>query len=175
MNIFYLEILAVITAILCVGLATLNSKWNWIFGIISTIAYAYIFQEKSLYFQFALQIFFIIQSTIGFFMWSEKGNIIKKLSIDDKHRFYGFIGLILIIFLTLNHSIVHIIEVIIAFTSVVATFVLMKRKSVAWLLWSIVNILSIIFFYLSDMYLTMCLYVLFLGNSVFAFYKWEEE
>ena len=174
MNIFYLEIFAVITAILCVGLATLNSKLNWIFGILSTIGFIYIFSDKNMYFQLSLQIFFLLQSIIGFFMWDDKNNNIKKTTETDKYNLVGFVGLLSFMFIFLNFSLINILEVVISFTSVVATFVLMKRKSVAWLLWSLFNILSIIFFYISDMYLTMGLYVLFLGNSVYAFKKWEE-
>jgi nicotinamide mononucleotide transporter PnuC len=127
------------------------------------------------YFQFGLQIFFLIQSFIGFLMWSDTKDKIKKMTTTDKYRFAGFVILCLFMLFYLNFSIINILEVIIAISSIIATFLLMKRKSVSWMMWTVVNIQSIIYFYLIGMYVSVFLYIIFLINSVFAFYKWEEE
>ena len=58
-----LEIVGVITGLLCVVLAALNNIWNWPIAIISVGIYIFIFMQSRLYADMGLQIYFLVKKT----------------------------------------------------------------------------------------------------------------
>jgi nicotinamide mononucleotide transporter len=67
----WLEIIGVITGLLCVYLAAVNNIWNWPFAIISVTIYIFIFFEAHLFADMGLQVYFFIVNIYGWYYWSQ--------------------------------------------------------------------------------------------------------
>ena len=68
----WLEIIGVITGLLCVYLAARNNIWNWPFAIISVGGYIFIFFDSHLYADMGLQFYFMAMNIYGWYYWSHK-------------------------------------------------------------------------------------------------------
>ena len=168
-----IEFLAVTTSIACVLLAALNKPMNWVFGIASLICYAILFNYKGMYIQYALQYFYLLQSVLGLILWRvEKKEVIKMNAID----LYKIISITIIVsslaYIT-NIPYTYKLEILGTVGSVLATFMLMERRSASWILWFITDIIMSLMFYNAGMLFSMSLYIGFTINSVWAFCNWE--
>src|ERR1700692_279341 len=67
-----LEIIGVITGLLCVYLAARNNIWNWPFAIVSVGIYIFIFFNSRLYADMGLQFYFMGMNIYGWYYWSHK-------------------------------------------------------------------------------------------------------
>src|SRR5580693_7529924 len=67
-----LEVIGVITGLLCVYLASRNNIWNWPLAIISVGIYIFIFFDSHLYADMGLQVYFMGMNIYGWYFWSRK-------------------------------------------------------------------------------------------------------
>src|ERR1700748_3495054 len=67
-----LEVVGVITGLLCVWLAARNNIWNWPIAIISVAIYIFIFFNSHLYADMGLQVYFMAMNIYGWYYWAKK-------------------------------------------------------------------------------------------------------
>src|ERR1700710_1424793 len=77
----WIELIAVLTGFLCVGLAALNNIWNWPIAIISVVLYIYIFYNAQLYADMGLQFYFLATNFYGWYFWSHRPNVEEKIPV----------------------------------------------------------------------------------------------
>ncbi len=88
-----LEIIALISTIVCVILSTKEHILAWPIGIISALSLAYIYLPNHMYANIALQSVFVIQCIIGWYNWGKKDDL--KPSILPKSTFRGYTILVI--------------------------------------------------------------------------------
>ena len=76
-----LEVIGVITGLLCVYLAALNNIWNWPIAVISVGIYIFIFYDTHLYADMGLQFYFMVMNFYGWYFWSRKPKSDKKTPV----------------------------------------------------------------------------------------------
>ena len=185
----WLEVFAVITGILTLILLVRNNVWNWPVGIVSVIAFAFLFFEIKLYADVILQIFFIVTGLIGWWLWTHGGENRSELPITtltNNQRVLTVIGLVIAclasgyFFDTFTDASLPYIDSIVTGMSIVAQILLMRRKIDNWVIWIVMDFVAIGLYFYKGIYLTTGLYVIFLIMSTIGLFTWirlkkEEE
>jgi nicotinamide mononucleotide transporter len=178
-----LEIFATIFTVLCVILAVKRSTWQYPVGLIGTILYYFVFQQVQLYASAGLQIFFLLVQLYGWWFWLY-GDAGKKPKITTLQTStlvcILVIGLIVSILAgsILNHftnaNMAKLDASIFGF-SVIAQFLLDRKKIETWIVWAIVNVVSIFVYFGQGLVLTGWLYVFLLINTVWGYIEWKKN
>lgn len=176
-----LEIGANLVTTVSILLAGRNSIHTWWTAIVGCILFAVLFYDARLYADVALQIFFLVTSVTGWWAWMH-GNRGAPLSITrSKTRLLLIVVLAgalttaaygALLFHFTDAFAPYIDSAVLVF-SVIAQFLLMRRKLETWLFWLIVNTISIPLFASRDLYLTAGLYSVYWVNALFSWFVWR--
>lgn len=175
-----IEILAVITTLLCVWFLNRKNPIGWTMSVISSILYLILFVDTKLYFQVGLQVVFILQSIYGLIYWKETSHT-ETVAVAKNHKIlsYGLmtVGLAIV---TKTTAEIHgykfdLLDVITAFISIYATFLLSKKVLQSWLVWIVCDIIMIVMFINYELWYSVGLYVLLMINAINAYITWNRE
>lgn len=178
-----LEIFATIFTVLCVILAVKRSTWQYPIGLIGTVLYYFVFQKVGLYASAGLQIFFLAVQLYGWWFWLY-GDAGKKPKITSISAFTWInilvwgtlasytLGEYLNIFTNANMA---VLDTFIFGFSVIAQFLLDRKKIETWIVWAIVNMVSIFVYFGQGLMLTGWLYVFLLINTVWGYIEWKKN
>jgi nicotinamide mononucleotide transporter len=176
------EIIGIVFSALSVIAADFRKKWQYPVGIIGTIVFFFVFVQFKLYASAGLQIFFTFVQIYGWWYWTrgDRGNEPKITSWGPK-----FIGAMVVAALAagwslsviLNHTSdakLSLPDSMIFALSVVAQFMLDRKKLESWFVWFAVNILSIYVYAHQGLVATAWLYVGFLLNAGYGYWLWKK-
>ena len=185
----FLDFFTMITGILCVVLAAKGALWTYIWGTFNTITYAYISFENGLYGDMGLNLYFFLpMNVIGFFMW--KGQLYNKIvlmrSLSLKNLFLTVLFTTVGIWITgyLLSSVegqnTPYIDATTNGLSIAATFLMVLRFKEQWLLYVVLNIVTIWMWAIrlingsEDGPLMILMWSAFLVNAVYGYYNWTK-
>lgn len=172
----YLELFGSIFSLASVILAARANIWNWAIGIVGQIFLFLLFMNTSLYGNMLLQVFFTGVCLYGWYYWGkEDGKKIKTFNVKQNIILYVTSIILCIVgsyILSFFEDKYIILDASITVLSVIAVFLLSKKYLDAWILWIIVDILSIILFYLKGMNLISLEYILITGIAIFGLINW---
>ena len=172
---------------ICVWLARTENILTWPTGIIGTILIGYFFLQIGLPGQMMLNwAFFLPISIISWYWWSYGGEGRKELPVTrltNLARVIMVIGIAVITsqaYFAIDYispgSVYPILDALVVGASIVAQFLLGRKKWETWVLWfGPVNAISIALFYLAGAYLVMALYVAFFVHAAIAIRTWYNE
>jgi nicotinamide mononucleotide transporter len=183
---FVIEILAALLTLWCVYLTTKGKLLSWAIGIWAVCLYAFVFWEAKLYADFILQGIFAVQGIIGFILWLRKGevkdNTITKFErLTNSHRlFYLVVGLSVYLlaaffFNAYTGAAVPYIDSLVATFSLLANYLLMKRKIENWWVWIFVNCVYIGLFMFKGLFISAGLYTILLVLAVKGLRDWQKK
>lgn len=182
---------ASLTGVICVVLVAKGKISNYVFGVINTALYAYISHQSQLYGEFMLNAFFYLPiQFIGFYLWSKnKANdgietVVKAKKLDLKGWIYTLLTVVIVgilygFFLNEIGSQQAGVDAFAVVLSITAQLLMLKRFAEQWLLWILVNILSIIlwlnvFIHSGNSVTILVMWVAYLLNSVYGYIKWSK-
>ena len=193
----HLEFWATITGGVAVWLSARENVWSWIIGLVNVVLAFVLFYQIQLYPDMFLQVFFFITNLIGWWQWkypqAAAANLnnelrISKLSVQQ-WLFLGVGGLICTALLgTFAKNLHGLLPTLFSqpsafpymdsFTtvmSIVATFMLIRKKIEAWYVWLLVDAISTYMYSLKDVKLYALLYFVFCFIAAFGAYNWTKE
>ena len=177
-----LEISANCIMLISVLLARKNNIHSWWLGIIGCGLFCILFFQIKLYADMMLQIFFIMTCIYGWWNWSRGGSNYESLPITtlSKIKLLQYLGLSILIsaihgFLleTLTDASSPFMDSALLILSIFAQFLLTARKYETWIIWIIVNLISVPLYFTQGLILTAFLYLVFLFNSIWGFTTWK--
>ena len=178
-----LEIFATIFTVLCVILAVKRSTWQYPVGLIGTILYYFVFTQVQLYASAGLQIFFLLVQLYGWWFWlyGDAGKKPKITNLRTPILLYTLsIGLVVSVIAGnvlnqfTNANMAKLDSSIFGF-SVIAQFFLDRKKIETWIVWAIVNVVSIFVYFGQGLVLTGWLYVFLLINTIWGYIEWKKN
>lgn len=176
-----LEIIATICGLVNVYLLTKEKVTAWPFGIASVSMYAYIFFSTKLYSNAILHVVYFILNIYGWYNWSRRSANAPPLSITRLQPVaVGALVLIILIaggtwgcfMKAQTDSQFPFFDAFIMVTSLVAQYLLAKKKIENWVLWILVDILAIPIYALNGLLVTSGLYVVYLLLSTSGLISW---
>jgi nicotinamide mononucleotide transporter len=184
----HLEMFAVITGVICVGLITFenfSSKlawWNWPVGILTSAAYVYIFWNYGLYFNSLLQVFYVIIGFWGAWVWKKGGHNRTELPIRKYKPMYmaatlaciglATTGLYVFADKLIPSSTSPLLDALVVTLSLAAQFVLTYKYRGHWWLWISVDIVGVYLFASQGLLLTAVLYFIYGSLCVRGIFTW---
>ena len=187
-----IEILGVATALAYLYFSVRQKIWLWPLGILTSLFYIYVFFEGRLYADMGLQIYYLVISFYGWYFWLLGGknstrNSLKVTKLGAKLSL-SLIGIGVIIYWLLVFALKAIPPMLDipasdllywdAFTtaaSVIATWMLARKILEHWLVWIVVDTVSIGMYIFKGLYLTSGLFFVYTLIAVYGYFEWKRD
>lgn len=176
----WIETAAVFFSFACTWLCTRQVRFNYVLGIFSTVLLSITFYQAGLFGSMALNLYLIPTVIIGWFMWGKDKNPkpvehVKKNTIMLYVLFtiITWVGALLVIKAFGGN--LAMLDGWLLVGTVLAQFLLDRKKIETWIIWVAVNVVSVYVYFESGLYLLAAQFVLFLANSVFAWFQWRKS
>lgn len=185
-------IICTITGVLCVVLVSKGSIWNYFWGVINVVLYAYISYNAGYGGDFVLNAFYYFpMNFIGLYLWyknygNKKDNIVDVQVMSKKDTVLAFILLAFATFaigkfmptvnslLGMDSNPAPFIDAFTTAGSVIAMYLMIRRNASQWLMWIVVNVLSVYMwtFVYADYTMTI-MWSAYLLNAIYGYYNWK--
>jgi nicotinamide mononucleotide transporter len=175
-----IEWVAAALGVVNIGLLIFRSVWNFPFGIAMVALYIFVFLEKRLYAESALQVFFIAAQLWGWYLWVKTGD-------DDRVPVRWLSGLGRTVWLSVTAAVslnlgwvmhqftnaaMPYADAAITGASVTAQILLAYRRIENWVLWIAIDVAAIALYIDRGLYPTAGLYGGFLVLSLIGLKEW---
>jgi nicotinamide mononucleotide transporter len=193
----HLEFWATVSGGLSVWLSVKENVWSWILGLVNVCLASIMFYQIQLYPDMFLQGFFFATNIIGFWWWkfpkaenANQKNELKITKLEPRTSAILIVGGLMATYLmgTFSKNLHQIFPKLFSlpsafpymdsFTtvmSIVATFMLMKKKLEAWWMWLAIDIISTYMYFVKDVKLYSVLYFVFCIIAVFGAIEWTRK
>ena len=183
------NLLALISGIIGVVLAAKGKVSTYIFATVNVAIYALLTFQNHLYGEFMLNAFYYIpMNFIGFYLWSkhkdnESGEVEgKKLTGKQTVILFAAVAVVVLVYWQILSRIggqLALIDAMSTVFSVVALIMQVARYAEQWLLWIIVNVVSVVMWLLligkdSSAVTMVVMWIAYLFNSVYGYYNWRK-
>lgn len=185
-----LGILASLTGVSCVILCGMGKLSNYIFGTVNVVLYAIVAWKAKYYGDVMLNLLYYFPTNLlGFFVWSkhinqENNEVYKKRMTLKQDIVLGIVSVAGV----LGYSYIlkklggnlPIVDSMSTVFSVIAQILMIKRFVEQWIIWIIVDIVSVImwiaaFFTGGESVAVLMMWSVYLANAVIMFVKWSRE
>lgn len=184
-------IISAMSGVMCVVLTGKGKRVAFIFGIINTVLYAYISYKSSFYGETMLNLlYYFPMQFYGIYTWNKyidsNTNEVTKKNMSSKNFLvvafviclttlaYGY-------FLTVINGNLAYIDSFSTVVSIFAMIISIKRYAEQWILWIVVNCVTILmwgyafFIYETENIATLLMWCIYLINAVIMYIKWKKE
>jgi nicotinamide mononucleotide transporter len=172
----------VLFTLINVWLLTRERILAWPFGLLGVGLYVYIFYSVRLYSDFILHIIYVILNIYGWVYWARKGPVTANrlpVTVLSGSAGISWLLMILVTFIIWGYAVDYTTDASFvypdAFTTVaslVAQFLLARKKLENWILWILVDIVAINIYLRKDLELTAGLYTILLILSIIGLLRW---
>lgn len=182
----YIELLGAIFGFAYIFLSIKQNIWCWPVGLITSALYIYVFFVSKFYADMGLQVYYLIVSVYGWYHWmfgskSKKTDDLKVSTINFKLGIYLFIANG-ILFLVISYILVNYTDSVVpywdAFTtaaSFVATWMLARKMIEHWIIWVVVDFVSLGLYLVKGLYPTVILFAIYTFMAVLGYIEWRKE
>ncbi len=177
-----------VICVICTGKGKLSA---YIFGLINIVLYAIISYQAGFYGEVMLNsLYYLPMQFYGFREWqknisNEKQEVVKrKMNLKNFGILIATISLLTIVYGIFLKSLGGNLPFIDAFStvaSIIAMYISVKRYTEQWLIWIVVNIISVIMwgyaFFVQgvESIATLLMWSVYLINAIIMYIKWRKE
>jgi len=187
---YWVAVMSAICGITYTTFAGLGSPKCYLFGLAGSIFYIMLAFQNSLWGNlFLYLLYYVPMQIIGFFKWSnnlkENSKEIKKYSLTKKEKMWtciiSIVLSIIFIFVLWYFQDKHpCLDGITTALSIIAMYLTVRRAIEQWIMWFIVNLLSLLMWIYTVMSGTkatsiLIMWVFYLFLSVYFYRKWKRE
>jgi nicotinamide mononucleotide transporter PnuC len=183
---------AAIAGVLCVILVAKRNVWNYLFGLVNVSLYAYISYKAAIYGDAALNAFYYLpMQFIGWFMWKRnlqggEQDIVQSRRMTSQQRIFWLI--VCAISVVIGGMVLDEIgdpqpykDSATTILSVIAQFLMAKAFMEQWVLWILVNVISVAMWIICAIrgeayaWLMVGMWVFYLMNSINGLVQWNKK
>ena len=150
----------------------------------NVVLYAIVFYEAKLYADMGLQVVYVALSVYGWYEWLHGGENRTELHVTRTGpRLGALLALIAVAGSVLLGTLLHratdaslpFMDSALSSTSLVAQWMMTRKKLENWLVWSAVDVLYVGMFIYKGLYLTSALYAVFPALAVRGYVEWRRS
>ena len=179
----WLEVLGIITSLICVWLNTRQNVWGWFWAIISSGIYGVIFWQFGLKSDAELQGIFILLSFYGIYQWKFKGEKIdlpvSKMPSNLMVICLIFGGIFAVVSGYLHQKYLQAslpyLDASLTGISLIATWMTARKYLENWLLWIFANVVYVGMYIYKGLLGTSVLYILLIVLAVKGWMDWRRS
>lgn len=185
-----LSILAAVTGVICVILCGLGKVSNYFFGTINVILYAIVAYKARYYGDVMLNVLYYLPTNIwGWILWEKnidrQSNTVYKRRMTLKQDIILLIVSVVSVFgysyvLKLLGGNLPIVDSMSTVFSVIAQVLMIKRFTEQWVIWIVVDVVSVIMWFAAlfaegASIAMLLMWSVYLGNAIIMYVKWRLE
>lgn len=187
-----LELLAVLTGLAATWYAARANIITWIFAVINAVLFFMLYYQVNLYSAMTLQLFFFGNAFYGWFNWKRQGgngNEPVTLLTHKARVFWAAAIILLSLAMGTVMGRIHLwlpelfpvratfvyTDAMIAIMSISASLLCARLKLENWVLWIILNVMSIAMYAMRGIMLVSVQYVIFLAMAIYGFIQWKRK
>ena len=176
-----------VACVVCTGKGKLSA---YIFGVVNTLLYAIIAYQVKFYGEVMLNIiYYLPMQFYGIYVWSKHMNPEthevekKQMNLNGKFCLCSCVAVATIAYGLLLRRLggeLPFIDALSTVVSVVAMIVSIKMYAEQWILWIVVDAVSVVmwaiaFAHGNDNVATLLMWIVYLGNAIMMYVKWMKE
>lgn len=180
-NFSLLELIAVLTALAYIALASIGNKWCFLFGFISSAIYVYLATVLKYYFDSFINFYYLVMSVYGWLVWSKKGKgkdlAINSMPIKNLIRWLLLalaISLLLGFVASYTDAALPYWDAITTVYAILATYLVVKKVLENWLIWIGVDFIAMIMYFEKELLLTAALFLIYTVIAFHGYFKWKK-
>lgn len=176
--------LAAISGIFCVVLCAKGKKSQYIWGLFNVIGYVVIACINKYYGEVMLNALYYLPSQfIGYYLWNKHINTEtedvegKKLTLKQSLIFLLIVGVGVIAYkfvLDLLGGDKTLLDSSSTVFSIFANVLMLMRYREQWLLWIIIDIITVIMWFLAKDFVMVTMWSVYLVNAFYGYYNWTK-
>jgi len=182
----YIEVLGTLAGLIYLYLEIKQNIWLWPLGVVTSALYVYIFFMSKFYADMGLQVYYLLISFYGWYIWikgmNPKKETVQSVSHITSRLAVILVGISFIIYCFLVWVLTQFTDSQLpywdAFTtalSVVATWMLARKILEQWFVWVVVNAVSLGLYLYKGLYPTSVLFIFYTSMAVVGYYQWKKE
>jgi nicotinamide mononucleotide transporter len=183
----WVEIAGALLGVIYVFLSVKQNILTWLLGLLTSLLYIFVFFDSGFYADMTLQFYYVWVSIYGWIIWA-KGKptdhgkeALPVSSIDKKTAFIliaiSFIlwALIWFVLIKFTDSPVPVGDSFITALSIIATWMLARKIIEHWIVWIIVDTVSLILYIYKGLFPTVVLYAIYAIVAVWGYLEWRKD
>jgi len=182
----YIELLGTLFGLSYILFSIKQNIWCWPVGLISSVIYVVVFFGAKFYADMGLQLYYVFISIYGWYHWIYGGKTQNKQQLDVTQTSLK-LGLLLfvvniILFVIISFILINFTDSDIpywdAFTtaaSIIATWMLAQKKLEHWIIWVIVDIISLGLYLYKGLYATVFLFAVYTILAFIGYSQWKKD
>ncbi|MDA3953885.1 MAG: nicotinamide riboside transporter PnuC [Bacteroidales bacterium] len=182
----YIELLGLIFGLLYIVLSIKQNIWCWPIGFITSALYVYVFLVTKFYADMGLQVYYLLVSIYGWYNWmfGARSKIQDDLKISKINLKLGInliivtillFGVIAFILVNYTDSEIPYWDSFTTAASFVATWMLAKKIIEHWIIWVVVDLVSLSLYIYKGLYPTVILFAVYTILAILGFIEWKKE
>ena len=180
----WIEIAGSIAGFIYIFLGIKANKWMCPVGLVTSVFYVIVFFNAKFYADMSLQFYYIFISIVGWYWWIKGGKGGKELVITKmaKHLYIKLFVTSILIFLVyaliltkFTDSQLPYWDSLTTSLSIVASWMLARKMLEQWILWVIIDLISMFLYIYKGLYPTSILFLIYTVLAVVGYYKWKKE
>ncbi len=179
-----IDSIAAISGILCVVLCAKGKKSQYIWGLLNVIGYIIIAFINKYYGEVMLNaIYYLPSQFVGYYLWNKhqdkKTNKVKGKKLSLKNSIIlillcaiGILGYKYILDLLGGNS--TLLDSASTVISVIANSLMLLRYREQWLLWIIIDAITVVMWILAGDFIMVTMWLVYLINAFYGYYNWTK-
>lgn len=179
----WLELVAAVLALVMVGCNMRELHWGWPLAIVSSLLYVGVFAQQRIYGDAGLQVFFAVVAFWGWFQWLRGRRADGQALAVARLSPSGALGAVLataalwpavaLFLMRFTNSDVPWRDGFVTGASLVGQYLLGRKFIENWIVWLVVNLVSVGLFVHKGLWLTTALYAVFAVLSLAGWLAWR--
>jgi nicotinamide mononucleotide transporter len=180
----WIEVCGAATGLVYLWFSIKQHFLTWPLGLATSLFYIYIFFVSKFYADMALQVYYVVISIYGWWAWLHGGQSGGGLTVSTTHRSLWLMSMLAfgVTFVVISWILIRFTDSVIpywdAFTtalSIIATWMLARKKIEHWILWIIVDFVSLILYLWKGLYPTSLLFMVYTVMAFVGYFSWKNE
>lgn len=182
----YIELLGTVFGLLYILLSIKQNIWCWPAGLITSALYIYVFFVTKFYADMGLQVYYLVVSIYGWYHWmfGSKSKKQDDLKISKTSLKMGLVLLsaTIILFVVIAYILVNYTDSEVPYwdsfttaASFVATWMLARKLIEHWLIWIVVDAVSLGLYVYKGLYPTVILFAVYTVLALLGYMEWKKD
>jgi nicotinamide mononucleotide transporter len=186
------EVISALTGLIYLYFSVRQNIWLWPTGIVASVYSVMVFYNSHLYADMSLNVYYVLVSLYGWFHWLIRKDNIKHDSIRISRltlrSWIGYMGMIIFLAVIIALLLINLPQKIgltpssvpwwdafLTSGSIIATWLLARKILEQWILWVIIDTVSVGVLIYKGLYIMSALFIIYAIMSVVGFQKWKLE
>lgn len=178
-----IDAIAAISGIFCVVLCAKGKKSQYIWGVLNIVGYVIIAWINKYYGEVMLNALYYLPSQfIGYYLWNKHSD--QEDNLEGKKLSFWFSVILILIITVCVYGYKFVLDILggtgtlldsaSTVTSVIANALMMMRYREQWLLWIIIDVITVVMWLLVGDFIMVTMWAVYLINAFYGYYNWTK-